>query len=289
MLPGGAPLTGAVKITLKVLRGDQLMAYTDQEGRFEFQNVAAGEYTIEAESDRDRKFDPGSERILVRRGVDTFVTIYLKEKNAGARTKGDKSVSVGMLNQKVPGAAKKEFESASRFSAEGNAIESIAALRRAIAIYPNYLMAHNDLGAQLLEQGQLDDAASELREAIRIDPKAANPQINLGIVLERQNSFAESLATLDKALSIDPASPVAHLYAGMDSVQLNDMVRGEKEFNAAYDLGGNTYAVALLHLGKLYMKTGQRDLAIKAFQSYLRESPDAPEAAQLEKLIGQVH
>jgi tetratricopeptide (TPR) repeat protein len=289
VLPGGAPVTGAVKITLKVLRGDQLMAYTDQEGRFEFQNVLAGEYTIEAESDRDRKFDPGSERILVRRGVDTFVTISLKEKSSPARTKGDKSVSVGMLDQKVPGPAKKEFENAVHLSAEGNAAESIAALRRAIAIYPNYLMAHNDLGAQLMEQGQLDDAASELREAIRIDPKAANPQINLGIVLERENSFAESLAMLDKALSIDPASPVAHLYAGMDSVQLNDLVRGEKEFNAAFSLGGNTYAVALLYLGKLYMKTGQRDLAIQAFQSYLRESPDAPEAAQLQKLIDQVH
>src|SRR3954462_3354886 len=81
LLPGGAPLTGAVKITLEVLRGDQLIAYTDQEGRFEFQYLTAGEYTIEAESDRDRKYDPGSERILVRRGVDTFVTIYLKEKS----------------------------------------------------------------------------------------------------------------------------------------------------------------------------------------------------------------
>jgi hypothetical protein len=37
------------------------------------------------------------------------------------------------------------------------------------------------------------------------------------------------------------------------------------------------------------MKKGERDLAIKAFQSYLREVPDAPEAAQVEKLIGQAH
>jgi outer membrane protein assembly factor BamD (BamD/ComL family) len=56
--------------------------------------------------------------------------------------------------------------------------------------------------------------------------------------------------------------------------------------NAAYDLGGNAYSVALLHLGKLYLKKGERELARKSFESYLRESPNAPDAAQIAKLIG---
>ena len=286
MAPDGSPITGAVKVTLKVMRGDQMIAYTDQQGRFEFTNLAQGEYTVEADSDRDRRYDSGTERVLVRRGAASMVTIYLKAKIGEKQPRGDKSISVAMLNQKVPKAALKEFENASRLSAEGNATESIAALRRAIAIYPDYLMAHNDLGAQLLEQGKLDEAAAELKAAIKIDPKASNPQINLGVVLERQNNFAESIATLDRALSLDPNSPVAHLYAGMASVKLNDTTRGEKELRAAYDLGGTDYAVALLHLGQLYVKKGERELAIQAFESYLRESPNAANAAQIEKLIG---
>jgi len=270
------------------MRGDSTIAYTDQFGRFDLMRLAEGEYTIEADADRDRRFDVGSERVLVRRGVASLVTIYLKAKKVETRNGGDKSVSVAMLDQKVPSAAKKKFEEATRLSAEGNGTESIAALRQAIAIYPDYLMAHNDLGAQLLELGQLDDAAAELRAAIKIDPKAANPQINLGIVLERQNNFAESLATLDKGLSLDPASPAAHLYAGMASVKLNDTARGEKELRAAYDLGGNSYAIALLHLGQLYMKKGEREMAIQALESYLRELPNAANAAQVEQLIGKL-
>jgi Tfp pilus assembly protein PilF len=286
--PDGSPLVGAVKVTLKVLRGDQIIAYTDNTGRFEFSGVPQGDYALEADSDRDRSFDPGSERVGVRRGIATFVTVYLKEKKVESTSGGDKSVSVGMLNQKVPAKAEKEFEAATRFSAEGNATESIAALRRAIAIYPDYLMAHNDLGAQLLEQGKLDEAATELRIAIKIDPKAANPQINLGIVLERQKNFAESLAVLDTALSLDPTSPAAHLYAGIDSVKLNDIVRGEKELKTAHELGGSSYAIALLHLGQLYMKKGERELAIQAFESYLIESPNAANAAQVKQLIGKL-
>jgi Tfp pilus assembly protein PilF len=286
--PDGSPIIGAVKVTLKVMRGDQVIAYTDQAGRFDFLAVPQGDYTIEADADRDRRFDPGSERIGVRRGISTFVTIYLKEKKVAESKGGDKSVSVAMLNQKVPGAAKREFEAATRYNNEGKAAESIAALRRAIAIYPDYLMAHNDLGAQLLEQGQLDEAAAECQVAIKIDPKAANPQINLGIVLERQKKYAESLAAIDKALSLEPTSPAAHLYAGIDSVRLNDTVRGETELKAAHELGGSNYAIALLHLGQLYMKKGERELAIQAFESYLRESPNAANAAQIEKLIAKL-
>lgn len=288
VLPDGSPLDGAVKVTLKVMRGDSVIAYTDQFGRFDLSNVSPGDYTIEADSDRERRYEVGSERVQVRRNVSSLVTVYLKPKKVESRIGGDKSVSVAMLNQKVPTAAKREFENASRMNKEGNAIESIAALRRAIAIYPDYLIAHNDLGAQLLEQGQLEEAATELRAAIKIDPKAANPQINLGIVLERQNKFTESLVELDKALSLDSASPAAHLYAGMASVNLKDTVRAETELKAAYELGGNTYAIALLHLGQLYMKKGERELAIQAFESYLRESPNAANAAQIEKLIGKL-
>ena len=289
LMPDGSPVSEAVKVTVKAMRGDVAMVYTDQQGRFELSNIAPAQYTLEVDADRERRFEITREAVQVLRGGGpTMVTLYLKLKPGETRAGADKTISVGMLDQKVPAAAKKEFQKASRFTGEGNAIEAIAALKRAISIYPDYLAAHNDLGAQLLERGQLDEAADELRAAIKIDPKAFNPQLNLGIVLIQQNKFSEALTALNKALSIEPSAPAAHLYAGMASVDLNDTVRGEKEFNAAYDLGGNTYAVALLHLGKLYMKKGEREMALKSFESYLRELPNAADAAQVEKLIGML-
>jgi tetratricopeptide (TPR) repeat protein len=289
VMPDGSPVSEAVKITLKALRGDVAMVYTDQQGRFELGNIAPAQYTIEVDADRERRFEITREAVQIQRGSGpTMVTLYLKEKQGETRAGAEKTISVGMLDQKVPSAAKREFQKASHFADEGNAIEAIAALKRAIAIYPDYLAAHNDLGAQLLEQDQLDEAANELRAAIKIDPKAFNPQLNLGIVLIRQNKFSEALTALDKALSIEPSAPAAHLYAGIASVKLDDAVRGEKELNAAYDLGGNTYAVALLHLGKLYMKKGEREMALKSFESYLRELPNAADAAQVQKLISKL-
>jgi tetratricopeptide (TPR) repeat protein len=290
VMPDGSPVSEAVKITLKTLRGDVAMVYTDQQGRFELGNIAPAQYTIEVDADREGRFETTREAVQVLRGGGpTLVTLYLKEKQRATRAGADKTISVGMLDQKVPSAAKKEFQKASHFTAEGNAPEAIVALKRALAIYPDYLAAHNDLGAQLLEKGQLDEAANELRAAIKIDPEAFNPQLNLGIVLLRQKKLSEGLTVLDRALSIEPSSPAAHLYAGMASIDLNDTTRGLKELNAAYDLGGNTYAVALLHLGKAYMKEGEREMALRSFESYLRQLPNAPDAAQVQQLISRLH
>jgi tetratricopeptide (TPR) repeat protein len=288
MMPDGSPVSEAVKVTLKVLRGDRTMVYTDQQGRFELRNLNSGDYTLEVEADRNR-FEVTSERVQLQRNAPTFVTIYLKEKQAERGTVSGRTVSVAMLDQRVPSAAKREFEKASRLASQREFDESIEALRRALAIYPDYLMARNDLGAQLMEQGRLDEAKAQLLAAVRIDPNAFNAQLNLGIVLVRQENFAEGLPTLDKAMTIEPSAPAVHLYAGMACAGLNDMPRAEKELNAAYGLGGAPYAVALVHLGRLYLKRGDRELALKTFQTYLHESPDGANAAQVQKMIAILH
>jgi tetratricopeptide (TPR) repeat protein len=288
VMPNGAPVSGAVKVSLKVMRGDLSVAYTDEQGRFEIGNLAPGQYTIEVESDRDRRFELTSETVQVPRGGPALVTIYLKAKRTETQTTTEKTISVAMLDQKVPSAAKREFDKASRLAREGRNDESIESLRRAIAIYPDYLMAHNDLGAQLLEQEQFEEAAIELRAAIKIDPNAFNPALNLGIVLLRQNKYSEAIASLDKSLSIEPSSPSAHMFAGLASAKAGDTERGERELKVAYDLGGPPFAVALFHLGQLYMKKGERELALKAFESYLSETPNAANAAQVETLIARL-
>jgi len=289
VLPDGSPVSEAVKVTLKVLRGDQSVVYTDQQGKFELRNLTSGQYTLEVEADRNPRYDIVTERITVQRNTPTFVTIYLKEKQSERRAASDKTVSVAMLNQKVPSAAKREFEKASRLATQGRLDESIDALRRAIAIYPDYLMARNDLGAQLTEQGKFDEAKEQLLAAVKIDPNAFNAQLNLGIVLVRLSKFADSLPVLDKALTLEASHPAAHLYAGIASLGMNDAERGEKELRASFDLGGAAYAVALVHLGRLYMKKGNRELALKTFQAYLRESPDGANAAQVQEMIAILH
>jgi tetratricopeptide (TPR) repeat protein len=289
LLPNGSPVNEPVKVTLKVLRGDQATTYTDRDGRFQIPNLAAGDYTIEAEADRSRdRFEITSERITVRINTPNFITLSLKEKGKAVEAKRDKTVSIAMLDQKVPPAARHEYDNATQLAHARKSDESIAALQRAIGIYPDYLMALNDLGAQLLDAGRLDEALPVLKKATQIDPNSFNPQLNLGIVLVQKKIFAEALAALDHALSAEPSAPAAHLYAGMAALGTNDLVRAEREFKTTHDLGGSNFAAALVYLARLQVKQGHKQEAIEALQLYLREDPSGPNSAIAKKMLADL-
>lgn len=285
LLPNGAYLNERARITLQTSRGVKSNVYTDNQGHFQFNGLAPSVYEIVVEPDGDR-FEIAKARIEVFPNMPAILQITLKEKKPSEPNNSATAVSTGELDPAIPSQAKKEFERASDASSSGKTEEAIGHLRKAIALYPSYLMAHNDLGTQLLAQGKLDEAAAEFRRAIQIDSKAFNPCLNLGIVLVQQRRFAEAAGTLKTALALRPNSPAAILYYGLALEGTNDLTGAEKELKTAHDLGGPAYAVALFHLGQIYMNKGEREQARQAFEGYLREAPSGPNAAQARKMIG---
>lgn len=285
VLPNGGFLAEAVRISLQTIRGTDSSIFTDNTGRFEFTRLSPGRYQLLVEP--DSRFDTATESVEIIRNQQIALTIVLKEKGDAARAKAA-PVSSGELDANVPGKARKEFERAAAASKEHKPEEAIEHLRKAIELYPNYLMARNDLGAQLLETGRLDEAEGELRAALKIDPSAFNPTLNLGIVLVKKNQFTEARAVLEKAISIDARSAAAHLYNGLALTGTSDAERAEKEFVTAHDLGGVEYAIALFHLGQLYMDRGDRNLARQYFQRYLKEAQNPRNLDQVRKLIAML-
>jgi tetratricopeptide (TPR) repeat protein len=280
--PAGAFIAESLKVTLLTVNGPQSTIFTDSQGWFEFPDLIPGNYEVQVETN-GKDLEVVSQSVAVFRGAPSFITISLREKSS-IRTKG-KSVSVGELTADVPKAARKEFEFATKAASEQKTDEAIAHFRKALAIYPNFVMARSDLGAQLLAQGKLEDAAEELRAAIRIDEKAFNPKLNLGIVLVQQQKFAEAAEVLDQATSLNSESAAARLYAGLARMGLGEFDNAEKQLKAAYAIGGSSYALALFYLGQAYMNKGERELALHAFESYLHDSPAASNADQVRKMI----
>lgn len=284
--PEGNYVASNVKITLNTLRGPVAIIYTDTQGQFEFSELPPGSYQLEIEpTDRDQ-FDASSEAVQVYRGMPSIVSHTLKPKQGApkANTHG-KTISVAELDPAIPSSARKEFEKATKASEKGLADQAVSHLRKAIAIYPNFVMARNDLGVQLLGQGKLDEAAQELRTAVSLDTNSFNPALNLGIVLVQQHQFEDAATILRKALALESGSPAALLYLGIASMALGRFDEAEGSLKKAYEYGGPLYALANFHLGQLYMNMGQRELALKSFQLYLADVPNAANSAQVRKLM----
>ena len=86
-----------------------------------------------------------------------------------------------------------------------------AAHRAALALNPGRSALHNNLGYNLLLQGQAEAAAAEFRRAIEIDPRAQIAHNNLGAALAAQSHAGEALAEWQR--SGDPAAAHNNLAA----------------------------------------------------------------------------
>jgi tetratricopeptide (TPR) repeat protein len=284
ILPNGAPLNERAKVILQTDRGVKSNVYTDNRGRFEFSRLTPNIYEVVIEPDGDR-FEIARATVEVFPGAPAMVNVNLKEKKAKASPNGSRVISAGELDTSIPAAAKKEFERGAEASKAGNIEESIAHLRKAVELYPQYVMAHNDLGAQLLALARLDEAAEEFRRAIQLDSKAFNPRLNLGIVLVQKAEFTEAAALLKTALEFQPNSAAARLYYGLALAGINQASDAERELKMAHELGGATFAIALFHLGQLYFDRGELESARTSLRGYLREAPNGTSAAQARKLL----
>ena len=286
LTPEGSPYQATSRITLQASNGGQLVIFTDYQGQFSFTGLIPGTYTLEVDADPAR-FQQVSQSVDVFRGAPSVVNPSLRYKpNAPHPSASDATVSVAELDKTIPEKARKEFKRGTEAAQAGKTEEAIAHLRKAVEIYPPFMMARNDLGVQLMLASRLEEATEQLREAVKLDPKAFNPQLNLGIALVRQQQFAEAAAVLEKAVSINPQSAAARFHLAQACAATGDSARAEKEFKAAYSLGGQDYAVALFYLGNLYLSRGERAKALESFNAYLAAAPNAAHAEEARRLVG---
>jgi len=286
LLPGGGFVTQSIRISLQTVRGVDSTVFTDNNGTFEFTRLNPGRYQVVVDAD-PRLYETSTESVEIVRGTVAVLNIALKEKGKAGQPKAG-AVSTAELDSNVPPKARKEFDRASDASKNGKAEEAITHLRNAIAIYPQYLMAHNDLGAQLLELNRMDEAEKELRLALDIDPAAFNPTLNLGIVLLKKHEIQSAIAVLEKATSMQSQSPAARFFYGMALSGASESERAEKQFIAAYTLGGDQYAEALFYLGRIYLDRGDRTVARQYLERYVRVAPEASNSTEARKLIAML-
>ena len=97
------------------------------------------------------------------------------------------------------------------YSFMGDYDAAIVECHRAIEIDPDFGNPYNDIGAYLIEKGQIDDAIPWLEKAtgaMRYD-NPAFPYFNLGRVWELKRNFARALTSYQMAVEIDPQYTLA--------------------------------------------------------------------------------
>jgi tetratricopeptide (TPR) repeat protein len=231
-------------------------------------------------------YDPATEKVRLTRGRELHLTISLKGNDEIAmKTSAGNMVSASESDQKVPASAKKEYEKGLRLINSGKPQPAIEHLNRAIAIYPDYHKARNDLGVQLLKLKRLEEAAEQFHAAIERSPKYFNPRLNLGLVLIEWKKYSEAMEEFRQAISIDSSRPAAHLWLGIALLETSDMASAERELLKALLLGGSAYSVAHYYMAHIHMRRGDNGEAVRELRAYLVESPAGEQAPHARLLL----
>ena len=287
-LPSGFAAERYFRITLKNTQVTLSTFFTNKSGEFQIRNLSEGIYYVQVDSE-DASFEPVVRKVELGRGLMVELTLELHEKKSpNGISFSARVVSAAELRQSVPAAAKKEYDLGLKLVNKGQIEGATAHFEKALSIYPEYLAARNDLGAQYLKLKRLDEAEKHFQIVLRDDEKNFNAKFNLGLVRIERRDYLDAISQLNQAIAIDSARPVARLWIGFALLEMGDLPSAERELTKALTMGGSECVAAHYHLARIYLKRGDIVEASRAIRAYLEESPKGEyvkEARELEKQI----
>ncbi len=294
--PSGRRAEGSIQVKLQSYNSGELSAIADASGSFTFSGLAPGNYTVVVIPGDD--YEVASEGVsidsdvnLSRIGIPTntasrrytvLITLQVKRKNYS------KASVVNASLAEVPEAARKLYERALESVQTGDAVKAVDNLKAALSLYPQFPLALNELGVQYLKINQAHKAVDPLRLAVRLSPDAFTPKLNLGIALLETKQFGEAESQLRDAVKRNDSAPTAHMYLGVVLTKLRNYVDAEKELRRAIELAGTQLGLAHYFLGGIYWGRGEYGHAADELETYLRLTPNAPDAERVRGTIKEL-
>jgi tetratricopeptide (TPR) repeat protein len=242
-----------------------------------FTGLNAGEYTIEVNAAGYRSAQ--AQAILDTRGTTENVEVMMVPESGYAEM------------QRAPGSpvlapkALKETEKGLQALQSGKLDEAETHLKRALQLAPGFPDVNYLMGVLWMARHDATQARGYLEKTVKLAPKHAPALLALGEAEYLLKDYARALASLEQSIDIKPASWRAHWLAGVASYQLGDYRKSREHAREALQVGQEKAVRARLLLGEAQTALGETDAALATLEQFLREQPNAPQAATAKELI----
>jgi tetratricopeptide (TPR) repeat protein len=153
--------------------------------------------------------------------------------------------------------------------------DSETLFRHALQVTTHNGIAENNLGAALMEKGDMVAALPHFRDAVQYAPDLGSAHYNLGVILQRQNQLREAEAQYRMAIvqaADTQEAAQAHNNLGALYLSLNNMPVAMTEFDKAITLNPdevNSYVAR----GTIEFQSGKLGDAISDFTQATRRAP----------------
>jgi tetratricopeptide (TPR) repeat protein len=188
---------------------------------------------------------------------------------------------------KIPEAARKEFEKASRLLKDKRAEESVEYFEKALRIHFDFPAAHMLLGTAYMDLQRWAEAQTELEKSIAQDPNQSATHLALGSCLAAQGKFSEAEKPLLRGLDLNETAAEGYLELGRVYWALGRWTAAESYARKALVLRP-TLALAHVLMGNALLRRRDANGALAAFREYLRLDPKGPFAANTREVVSRL-
>ena len=260
------------------------MDQTNSSGNVEFQELDPGDYDVLVTGDGIQPGDSGGFNIPETRDFMS-VTVVVKptaEAEPGAEMRGS---SVAAADSNVPKKASKEYDRAEEEMAQNDWDKAIDHLNKAIAIYPQYSAAYNDLGVCYGRLKQEDKQREALLKAISVNDHCIPALVNLAHMEMKDNHLLDAVESLNKAIQTDPTNVEA-----LSLLTQVEYMQGhyDQAIIDAHKVHGLAHHYSIVHYtaASALQKENRIPEAIVELEVFLQEEPQGPRADAVRRVLG---
>jgi len=243
----------------------------------DFANVPSGTYHVEISGQGFAQTD----EFITTTNESTDLELEIKSRNDQVTIPSAGPV-VSAAGLSVPAKALKEFDKSNSLINRQDFSKAIQSLNRAIAIYPSYAAAYNNLGAIYARLGDRDKEREAFQKAVSLDGHLAAAYLNLGRMSIAEDDFHAAEDVLNKAVANNPTDPTGLVLLSYCQFQDHHLDDAIATGHRAHALKGEHSSVHLI-AAKSFEQKRDAAGAIAELELFLREEPTGERADQARK------
>lgn len=202
-----------------------------------------------------------------------------RKQRRGAQAQNKRDITIKYAGKSYPIA--KAVELATAEYKHGNFQAATDIYDRILAIFPDYVEAHNSRGETLHNLKRYDEALASYDRAIAFNPAHTKAHNNRGIALHELKRYDEALASYDQAIALNPTYAEVHSNRGLVLQELKRYDEAQESYRRAIALKPD-WAGVYNNLGMMLAYKG--DLQ-KAEAMYMKAIELQPSANPLYNLV----
>lgn len=255
--------------------------YVSSGGRYQFINLAPGQYELVILLDHD---EIGRMRVEILSGGSERVRQNVDLVWKGSTSSKPSSISAADFYKRSD-SNERLFVTAREATDQKRYDDAITTLRQLLNADPHDFQAWTELGTLYLFKQNLDESENAYVKSVTERPQFFLGQMNLGRVRVVRKNFEGAIEPLTKAVEIQPSSADANFYLGESYLQIKKGSKAVGYLNEAIKLDPVGRADAHLRLATLYNAAGLKERAALEYEEFLKKKPDYPDRKKLEEYI----